>query len=93
MAISLKNLSGGGVKSIQRGVTAVVANNSTNVTISPVLLEKSVVIFGHTCSSGANGVVAYGVAALSSSTSLSVSTTCTSAGTSVSVHWQVVEYY
>jgi hypothetical protein len=87
----LGSLVGGGIKSIQRGISA---GGVTSVTISEVNIEKTYVNLLTTVAAGiagsSGGLSFYGIVlSLSNSTTLLISRTGNS---TIPVSWEVIEY-
>ncbi|MFC4654384.1 hypothetical protein ACFO3I_05000 [Rheinheimera marina] len=97
--MDLSALGGGGIKSVQRGVTSIAAPAAViNVTISPVNLSKAVVISNYVAGGNSGGSVTFsgsGAARLTSASNLSVQGARTGAdgNISIQVFWQVLEYF
>lgn len=88
----------GGIKSVQRGVTAVSGAGPINVTISAVNLAKAFVV-SNTPGSGVYlpGSASYAInrnaARLTSATNLAIAGTKDSPGVPTECFWEVVEFF
>jgi len=90
---TLSQFAGGGLKSVQRGVTTLsTIGTATNVTITSVNLSKSFICLSVKDGLDTSGVTRLAGATLTSSTNLQFNPTYTGNAAAVA-YWEVVEFY
>ena len=81
------------IKSVQSGTNS--TTSSVNVTLATAIdpAKSFIMINGTQASVGATQAPPYGIATIIDSTTIRITETNPSAGSSITVYWTVVEYY